>query len=206
MKPDKSPEITAKAQRRYSETEYREMSDELIWESFNKGNEGTFNFIYQHFASDMFAFGYQFCGDSHLVEDCIQNVFIYLRKRRGELGAVKSIKSYLFKCIQSEIIKRLKQQGILVDAEEIQYKKAFDIALSPETIMIESESQQHQRQLINQALDKLTARQREALLLLYEEEMSYSQIAEVMGFNEVKSARKLIYRALSSLKEVISPK
>jgi len=170
------------------------MPDELIWASFNRGNEGTFNFIYKHYASNLYAFGYQFCGDSHLVEDCIQNVFIYLRKRRGHFGEVKSIKSYLFKCIQSEIVKRLKERGILIDSEEIQYKKAFHIVLSPETIMIESESQELRRQLINQALERLTVRQREALLLLYEEEMSYSEIAEIMGLNEGESGFLLSFQ------------
>ncbi|WP_200979275.1 RNA polymerase sigma factor [Echinicola sp. 20G] len=205
MKPLKSPKITATSQRRYSEKEYQDMPDELVWESFRLGNEATFSYIYKNFASDLFSYGFQFCGDSHLVEDCMQNVFIYLRKRRENLGQVKSIKSYLFKCIQYEIIKRLKERGVLVDTNEYQYKKAFCIALSPETIMIESESQEQKRMMINQALDQLTSRQRQALILLYEEEMSYSEIADIMGFSEVKSARKLVYRALASLKEVINP-
>ncbi|UCS91732.1 sigma-70 family RNA polymerase sigma factor [Echinicola marina] len=205
MEPIKSPEITDSTQRKYTEKEYQEMPDELVWKSFCKGNEFAFNYIYKNYASDIFSFGYQFCGDSHLVEDCIQNVFIYLRRKREKLGEVKSIKSYLFRCIQCEIIKRLKERGMLVDTDQLQYKKAFNITLSPETIMIESESQEQKKRMINLALDKLTLRQRQALILLYEEEMSYSEIAEVMGFNEVKSARKLVYRALASLKEVINP-
>jgi RNA polymerase sigma-70 factor (ECF subfamily) len=36
--------------------------------------------------------------------------------------------------------------------------------------------------------------------LLYEEGMSYKEIAVAMEFNEVKSARKLIYRSLGALK------
>lgn len=205
MEPIKSPEITDSSQRKFTEKEHQKMPDDLIWKSFCKGNESTFNYIYKNYASDLYAFGFQFCGDSHLVEDCIQNVFIYLRRKRESLSEVKSIKSYLFRCIQSEIIKRLKERGLLVDTDELQYKKAFSISLSPETILIESESQERKKKMINLALDKLTVRQRQALILLYEEEMSYNEIAEVMGFNEVKSARKLVYRALASLKEVINP-
>ncbi|AGA79994.1 RNA polymerase sigma factor [Echinicola vietnamensis] len=206
MKPKKAPEITDKYQIRYSEKEYLDMADELVWASFNKGNESTFSFLYKNYAADLFAFGYQFCGDAHLVEDCIQNLFIYLRKRRGSLGEVHSIKSYLFKCIRCEITKRLKERGLLRDADEILHHKAFALSLSPETILIESEHREQQQKRINHALSQLTLRQRQALLLLYEEEMTYSQIAEVMGFTEVKSARKLVYRALSSLKEIFLKK
>ncbi|AWW29049.1 RNA polymerase subunit sigma-24 [Echinicola strongylocentroti] len=206
MKPRKVPEKTDKYQVRYSEKEYLEMPDEMVWTSFNKGNESTFSFLYKNYASDLFAFGYQFCGDAHLVEDCIQNLFIYLRKRRGRLGEVRSIKSYLFKCIRSEIIKRMKERGQLMDADEMHYKKSFALALSPETILIESEHRERQQKRVKHALAQLTVRQRQALLLLYEEEMSYSQIAEVMGFSDVKSARKLVYRALASLKDVFLKK
>ncbi|GGF25930.1 RNA polymerase sigma factor [Echinicola rosea] len=206
MKPKKVPEITEKNQIRYSEKEYLEMPDEMVWRSFNKGNESTFSFLYKNYASDLFAFGYQFCGDAHLVEDCIQNLFIYLRKRRGSLGEVRSIKSYLFKCIRCEIIKRLKERGQLIDADEVHDKKSFALSLSPETILIESEYRERQQQRVNKALAQLTVRQRQALLLLYEEEMSYGQIAEVMGFSDVKSARKLVYRALASLKSIFLKK
>ncbi|QDH80793.1 sigma-70 family RNA polymerase sigma factor [Echinicola soli] len=206
MKPKKAPKVTDKYLIRYSEKEYLEMPDELVWASFNKGNESTFSFLYKNYAADLFAFGYQFCGDAHLVEDCIQNLFIYLRKRRGNLGEVRSIKSYLFKCIRCEIIKRLKERGQLMDTDEMHYKNSFALALSPETILIESEHRERQQKRVNQALAQLTVRQRQALLLLYEEEMSYRQIAEVMGFTDVKSARKLVYRALSSLKEIFLKK
>ena len=46
----------------------------------------------------------------------------------------------------------------------------------------------------------MTVRQRQAILLLYEEGMGYKEISEVMELNEVKSARKIIYRALASLR------
>jgi len=206
MNPKEIPEVVNQFEIRYSEKEYLEMPDELVWASFNKGNEATFNFLYKSFAASLFAFGYQFCGDAHLVEDCIQNLFIYIRKRRGHLGEVHSIKSYLFKSLRCEITKRLKERGLLVDADQMQYAEAFSIALSPETILIESESRERTQEKVNQALSQLTVRQRQALQLLYEEEMSYSQISEVMGFTEVKSARKLVYRALSSLKEIFLKK
>ena len=33
--------------------------------------------------------------------------------------------------------------------------------------------------------------------------MSYKEVADTMGFNEVKTARKIVYRAMASLKEIL---
>ena len=42
--------------------------------------------------------------------------------------------------------------------------------------------------------------------MLYQEELSYKEIAEVMNFSEVKTARTLVYRAMEKLKEIFEVK
>lgn len=50
-------------------------------------------------------------------------------------------------------------------------------------------------------MSKLTTRQKEAVLYFYYEGLSYQEIADIMGFQNVKSARKLIYRAIDALRK-----
>lgn len=184
---------------------FEKKSDCEIWYAFNKGDEMAFNFIYRSYIEDLYQFGSQYSRDSSLVKDSIQNLFIYLRKKRGELSEVNNIKGYLFRSIQREILKNskkeLRPEGF--DAEYLQNN--FLIEVSVETNMIRNESAIERKESLKKGLDQLTSKQRMALLLFYEEELSYKEIAEIMNFSEVKSARKLIYRALSSLKEIIKP-
>ena len=79
----------------------------------------------------------------------------------------------------------------------------FSIEFSQETKIIQLENQEEKSYRIQTALNKLTCRQRQAILLLYEEGMTYKEISEAMDLNEVKSARKVIYRALATLKSVL---
>jgi RNA polymerase sigma factor (sigma-70 family) len=179
---------------------FKDKTDTEIWNAFDAGDEMAFNYIYRIHAASLFGFGSQISKDQGMVQDCIQNIFIGLRKKRGNLSEVKSIKSYLFKCLQRDLIRELNKKGGTKFTIEGLDERFFHIEVSFETKLIQQERETEQKAMIQEALNQLTARQRQAVLLLYEEGMSYKEIAEVMDLNEVKSARKIIYRALDSLK------
>lgn len=182
---------------------FKDKTDLEIWKAFDNCDEMAFNHIYRMHAPNLFRFGSQITQDQCLVQDCIQNIFIGLRRKRGSLSAVKSIKSYLYKCLQRDLIRELsKRKGTKISAESLD-EGFFEIEMSFETKLIQQEKESEQKAKIQQALSKLTSRQRQAVLLLYEEGMSYKEIAEVMELNEAKSARKIIYRALDSLKGLL---
>ncbi|MCH7401648.1 RNA polymerase sigma factor [Belliella kenyensis] len=186
--------------------QYEKKPDIEIWAAFNRGDEKAFNYIYRFHATAMFEFGIQITNDIGVVQDCIQNIFIYLRRKRGELKEVHSIKAYLFKSLQREIIRKLNKIKSNESKNIDSFEDSFQIELSHETKLIQLEIETEKTLLIEDALNKLTTRQRQAILLLYKEGMSYKEIAEVLEFSEVKSARKLIYRALDSIKSIIETK
>jgi RNA polymerase sigma factor (sigma-70 family) len=186
--------------------QYENKPDQDIWRAFNKGNEMAFNYIYRMYASAMFQYGAQLSRDEHILQDCIQNIFIDLRRKRGSLSEVQSIKAYLFKILQREVIRSInREKGTAYSSRGLD-EQFFPIEVSHETKLIQDEYNFEKKQLIEDALNQLTVRQRQAILLLYEEGMSYKEVAEVMELNEVKSARKIVYRALASLKVLISKK
>lgn len=176
-------------------------TDEEIWMALNAGSELAFNYLYRIHIGPMFRYGCQISTDKGLVKDCIQNVFIQLRKKRGDLTNVKNCKAYLFTCLKNEIRKKIRESNrVYVGVKE---EEGFPISLSHEAILIQKEQECEKVQQVQEALNQLTTRQRQALLLLYVEGMSYQEIAQAMDFNEVKSARKLVYRALSSIRVLL---
>ena len=54
---------------------------------------------------------------------------------------------------------------------------------------------------LNQCLEQLTDRQKEAIYYYYFENFSYEQIKDIMGMHQIRSARNLIYRALAALRK-----
>ncbi|MBN7809961.1 sigma-70 family RNA polymerase sigma factor [Algoriphagus sp. H41] len=184
---------------------YEDKSDQEIWKSFNLGDETAFNYIYRTYVKDLYRYGWQYSKDGDLVKDCIQNLFIYLRRKRGELSEVANIRAYLYRCIQAEISKNRKNEARFRHAEADYHEGTFAMEVSPETSLIDSESALSRHELLAKSLNQLTPKQRKALLLFYEDGLSYREISALMEFSEVKTARKLIYRAIASLKDLLKP-
>jgi len=183
--------------------EIKDKTDREIWMSFDKGDELAFNFIYRTYVKRMFHYGLQITNDGELIKDCIQNIFIYLRRRRSSLGEILCIKAYLFKILNREIVKNLKVEKLSESRYDEIKEEFFLISICPESILIQRENELANKEMVRDALQKLTSRQRQAILLLYEEEMTYKEVAETMEFSDVKSARKIVYRAMATLKEIL---
>jgi len=185
---------------------YETKSDVDIWNAFNSGDEIAFNYIYRMYVTVLFKYGCQMCKDKYHVQDCIQNVFIDLRRKRGQLNEVQNTKAYLFKILYRELIRKSNKSKEEVHQYPEKIGKNFFIEFSQETKLIQQEIQQEKIEIIKIAINKLTCRQRQAILLLYKEGMTYTEISIAMDFSEVKSARKVIYRALATMKTLLQTK
>ncbi|GEO21654.1 RNA polymerase sigma factor [Cyclobacterium qasimii] len=186
--------------------QYESRTDMDIWSAFNKGNETAFNYIYRIYAPALFQYGGQFSKDEAMLQDCIQNIFIELRRKRGHLAEVNNIRAYLYKTMQREVVRCINREKRTSYTTCELDEGIFPIEICHETKLIQQEYEMERKEMIVAAMNQLSARQRQAILLLYEEGMNFKEITEVMEFSEVKSARKIIYRALASLKVLIKNK
>ncbi|QDH79823.1 sigma-70 family RNA polymerase sigma factor [Echinicola soli] len=182
---------------------FTDKPDSEVWRAFKKGDEPAFNYIYRKFVPVLFNYGYQVCKDDGMVKDCIQGLFMDLRRKRSRLAEVRSIKGYLFTIFYRELVRQLKSKQNQVFEPIDSNEGIFPIEVSHETKLISKEWDDEIKAALYKALNKLPSRQRQALLLLYRENLSYEEIAQVMEFKEVKTARTLVYRAISSMKSLL---
>jgi len=185
---------------------YESKSDVVVWNAFNKGDEIAFNYIYRMYVKVLFKYGCQMSRDHNHIQDCIHNIFIDLRRKRGQLNEVQSIKAYLFKILYRELIRKSNKSKEEAHQYPEKIPDNFSIEFSQETKLIQQENAQEKIERIQSAINKLTCRQRQAILLFYEEGMTYKEISVAMDFIEVKSARKVIYRALDTMKTLLQTK
>jgi|AntRauMFilla1563_2_1112583.scaffolds.fasta_scaffold00590_3 RNA polymerase sigma factor (sigma-70 family) len=175
-----------------------EKNDSLVWDEFRAGNESAFIQIYQDYFDKLYGYGMRIVRNEDLVKDAIQDMFIDLRKNRSHLGNTTSIKFYLFKCIKRKIIKEEgKWIGKLENLDPSYY---FQFEYSHEQHLIDQQINEEKQKKINLAIENLSPRKKEIIYYFYHEGLSYLQIQELMGLDNVKSARNLIYKALNLLK------
>jgi len=147
---------------------------------------------------------YEYTRDNVLAEEMVGDTFLALWEKRESLQVNTSIKNYLIKstqntCLQYIRKKRLKTQGIEDDGAYKHIPWSDDYPLGQ---LFEKEL----TEMIDRATDALPPQCRKIFLLSRVEEMSYSQIAEVLQISEntVKTQIKTaLLRLRSALKDYL---
>lgn len=176
------------------------VKDNVIWDDFRAGNPKTCSFIYHQFSRILYQYGFRFTTDRNLIEDAIQDLFIDLIRNNATIGSTDNIKLYLLKSFRRKLLRLLKREKRYSD--DSVSDAHFGIYLSVEENIIENEADQLKWLRLNNALEKLSSRQREALYLRFKKELEYEEVAEILGMS-VEACRNLIYRAVKAIRRMI---
>lgn len=185
--------------------QFREEEIVLLWESFLSGNDKSFSTIYDLHINQLISYGYKLCPDKEIVHDGLQEIFIDLFLKRNKLNVdIKNLKAYLFVSLRNCLIKKIKSKKRLElhDIKDDNFEFNFNVEYSYQDKLIENEISEELKNVLQAATKKLPPKQKEIIYLKFEEEMSYPEISEIMVIS-IESARKLLYRALLSLRKEI---
>ena len=181
-------------------------SIDFLWHSFLNGNDNSFAVIYQQHNDSLLSYGYKLSYDKDMVSDCIQEIFIDLLKKK-KLGAnIKNLKAYLFVALRNNLIKKItkSRKQEMLEVKKSQEESIFNVEYSYQDKIIESELSSEIKTKLNNAVKSLPSRQKEIIYLKFEEGLDYNEISDVLKIS-VESARKLLHRALLSLREIVKP-
>jgi RNA polymerase sigma factor (sigma-70 family) len=174
--------------------------DREIWEKFKAGDKSVLSDIYFQYFRSMFQYGIKFKDDPEFIKDCIQDVFLKLIQAGEKLSSTENIQFYLFKALKNAIYKEIDKRKKIEWTEMMPLK--FEAPFMLEEEIVEKENTTIKEMALLKALNDLSDRQREIIYLRYECGMEYDQICDIMDLKN-DSARKLVYRAIKSLKDII---
>ncbi|MGD9557236.1 MAG: RNA polymerase sigma factor [Mangrovibacterium sp.] len=177
------------------------------WQSFLKGDDRSFAVIYQHFAPGLLSYGSRFNIEKDLVRDALQEVFTDLYLKRGHLHAeIGNMKGYLFIALKNNLLKKIekKKRSGLDAIESAGTELRFAVEYGFQEQLIRMEISKETTVKLHQAIETLSSGQKEIIFLKFEEELDYREIAGILNIT-VESARKQLYRALKSLREILDP-
>lgn len=140
--------------------------------------------------------------DKDLIKECIQELFVQLWTKRNSIGIPVHVKNYLYKSFRNLILKKAAQLEKHHDFDEIENYE-FNVSLNIEEALIDGERRKEITEQLQLTISGLTARQREAIFLKFYEQLSYEEIAEVMGIT-VKASYKIMARSLDFLRDNLS--
>jgi RNA polymerase sigma-70 factor (family 1) len=134
-------------------------------------------------------------NDPDEAEETVQNIFITLWQKRGQMEITTSIKSYLYRAVRNAALNRVKHHKV-----RMEYSREQEIlaqSTMPSTHLSFHNELQEQ---IQQAIESLPGQCRLIFKLSRFEELKYSEIAEQLGIS-IKTVENQMGKALKILRE-----
>jgi RNA polymerase sigma factor (sigma-70 family) len=167
-----------------------------IWKNLKAGDKNALSYFYTKYLKSLYNYGLKINPDSGLVEDCIQDLFIGLWNSHNQLGDVTHVKSYLYKSLRTKIIYKLS----ILSRIPLKDIDSFDFTLSHKSHYITQRINSDISDKIRQFVNTLSAKQKEAIFLIYFEELSYEEAALIMDL-KIKSVYNLVHLAIAKLRQ-----
>jgi RNA polymerase sigma factor (sigma-70 family) len=174
------------------------LDDSKIWKSLKEGDENAFSILFKKHYPHLVRYGNSFIPFPEKVQDCIQDVFTDIWIYREKLADNVVVKAYLLSCVRKRI-RRLQVRDRIFSLSSPIETLPFLFDFSIEHNLIADETTTIKVSHLNQLINDLPSRQKEALYLRYTQELSVDQIADTLDIN-YQSANNLLHRALLSIR------
>jgi RNA polymerase sigma-70 factor, ECF subfamily len=167
------------------------ISDEDLMIAIAQGDINAFDQIMLRYQASIWRTACRFSGDMEEARDITQSVFLKLFEAASTYRKTASFKTYLFRIAHNSCIDhcRKKRPLPLSDSPDV-----ADESLSQPDRMMTVEREK----AVRTAIQSLPLKQRSAILLRYDEELSIREIADVMRTSE-KAVERLLAHARETL-------
>ena len=139
------------------------------------------------------------CQDQDRVKDCIHDLFLAFWQNRANLSIPRSGKAYLMVSLRRRIFDSGPKSVLNTEPLEDDVAARISDRDNHELGWIAAEEEGEKMEKLENAMSRISDRQREIIHRRYFEKMEYEDIARIMGLN-YPSARNLVTRALAALR------
>ena len=170
-------------------------TDTEDWLGTRRGDYRSYERLYHAHAPALIRYGRQYAGPE-LVEEAVQELFVRIWERRATLNVDAKPRPYLLVSLRNDLIrlsKKARRQLQLDDQHE------GEVA-SQESELVRQDTAAEQAAGLEQAMARLSVRERELVDLRFRQNLEYEDIVEVTGIS-YQSARNTLARAIGKLRE-----
>lgn len=174
------------------------MDEKNLWIQLKQGDKTAFEYIYRTYARVLFRYGKLYTQSNTIIEDAIQDLFIYIWNNKSQLSDLVNLEPYLHIALRNRIFKQLNKEFVYADFEDevlagsLIYQDDFSLDSTDEL------SKQ-----IKVLYDKLPVRQKEVIHYRFICGMSIAEIGVLMNMN-AQSVQNLLQRALKKSASIIN--
>ena len=175
---------------------------------FQDGEESCFEQLVERHKNRVFNLAYRFLGNYEEAEDLAQEIFMKIYHAKKTYRPKAKFTTWLYAICKNTCLKKLckkrpkivsLQERIELQEDSVTHQIADSHIPSPSASTLNNE----QTLVVKEAIDSLPANQKMAVILYRYDQLSYEEVAKVMGFS-VKAVKSLLHRAKINLKEKLA--
>lgn len=183
-----------------------ETTDKNLIRAHLKGNPAAFNELVNRYGNIVLGYLIQMCGDRHQAEDFFQETFKRVHQKAHTFRGSR-LKPWLLTIATNVALDGFRRNKILkavslnqkTDCSNGDCGESGTVAISDNSCNPLDEALKAERkEQVRQAIGFLPTRQRATLVLAYYQQLSYPEVATVLGCS-VGTVKTQMYRALKTL-------
>lgn len=182
--------------------------EQTLFEEARRGNQAAFDRLQKRLQAPMRRFLWRLLGPNPAEEDILREAFLALYMNLERLASAESLRPFLYRVLRNLSYSELHRQGRFATVSLDMDSEAGGSVLRNVPEQGPSPHEQVQWLLLYGEVEKALARlpelQRQTLLLYFEEDLTYQQIAEAMA-TDIGTVKSRIHYARQNLVRHLRP-
>lgn len=175
------------------------VTDEQLLQQFKAGDDHVFYILFRRYEKPIIGYLFGMTGNLEQSKDVSQETFLKLINKPPKFYFGGSLKSWLFRSARNHMIDILRREAKQTAIDDI--VEPDDCLLNPHEKLSLSEDFAE----LNSVVEQLDDKYREVVVLYYFSEMTYKDIAKVMGI-PIGTALWRMRKAISMMQELYESK
>ena len=177
----------------------QKIKDQELVERINASDETAFQELYDLYWESLFIYAYNLLKDRATAEDILQEIFINIWNKRGDIEIKSTLRGFLFTSVMYKVYDQFRKNKRFFKEELLEDFSQRIQTSTPESKLIYQELVDR----VNEAVETLPDRIKEVFKLSRDEQLSHKEIAEKLGIT-TKTVEAHITKALKHIKPAIS--
>ncbi|QSR88738.1 RNA polymerase sigma factor [Methylacidiphilum caldifontis] len=175
-------------------------TDSKLMELTAQGDDEAYALLVQRHYQAIFGAAVKMLKDRYLAEELTQKVFLQAYRAASRYEPRAKLRTWLYTILRRLVLnqfrkKEIQSSSLVTENGEDRDITTYQSALSP----LDHLMKQEQMEWIERIIDELPPRQRMAVILKSYEDLSYEEIAKILGVS-VPATKSLLFRARETLR------
>jgi RNA polymerase sigma-70 factor (ECF subfamily) len=182
---------------------HRDTPDGALAAAVARGDERAFESLFHLYYSRLRVFAETQVRSSAIAEELVEDVFCWIWQHRSDWGSQVTgagVRPYLYAAVRNRALRHLARQQVATREEKLAESQSYSLGTGmPSPLQQEAVEASEFASAVERAVAELPTRCRQAFTLHRYHELSYAEIAQVMGIS-VRTVENQLAKALKTLR------